>query len=264
MAVLDEYPGIGVVVRVHGGIVDEYPDPNPKRAPFCPSTSAYILCRDDTEFSVSLAVDEWYDFSRDEDHNLWFAVTVDGDRLKASCMITKEMVAASHGRARQSLDKTSPLSDARTGVSFVEKFRFPIMERRGADRHPQDNHAASNTGERNKRELGVIEVRVQRIVIREPVGVNAGPSLFDCFSIAERAMRGEDTTELERSVNRRAESRKVDRVQGDLGAIAIYRFLYRPRGILERLRLIPPLPPLPASTGERSAAELQDRKRRRQ
>ncbi|KAK8004591.1 conidiation protein 6 [Apiospora arundinis] len=102
MAVLNGLPGIGVVVRVNGSLANEYPapDPNPPRFAFRKCTSAYILSSDDVEFSVGLAVDELYDFSLDEDYQLRFRVTIDGDRLEAECMISKDQVAAGHGRAR--------------------------------------------------------------------------------------------------------------------------------------------------------------------
>ncbi|KAK8058004.1 hypothetical protein PG994_008452 [Apiospora phragmitis] len=72
MAALDSYPGIGVMVRVRGRMAAEYPVPASQlgRTPICPSTHAYIESFDDAEFSVSLAVDELYDFARDEDHRL--------------------------------------------------------------------------------------------------------------------------------------------------------------------------------------------------
>ncbi|KAK8113546.1 hypothetical protein PG984_014072 [Apiospora sp. TS-2023a] len=130
MAVLDEVPGIGVVVRVRGLIAEEYSgrlaqqDP----LPFRPSTSTYIESFDDAEFSVDFAVDRLYDFARDELHYLQFAVTVDGSRLKAVCDISWQDAAAGHGRARNSLDRTASY-DAQRCNCYVEKFRFPIVER---------------------------------------------------------------------------------------------------------------------------------------
>ncbi|KAK6815751.1 hypothetical protein PG987_016517 [Apiospora arundinis] len=82
-----------------------------------------------SQFSVGLTVDELYNFSLDEDHQLRFRGRVDSDRLEAECMISKDQVAAGHGRARRSLDKTTPSYSARSGTSFVQKFRFPIIAR---------------------------------------------------------------------------------------------------------------------------------------
>ncbi|KAK8857330.1 hypothetical protein PGQ11_013242 [Apiospora arundinis] len=131
MAVLNGLPGIGVVVRANGSLANEYPapNPNPPRFAFRKCTSIYILSSDDVKFSVGLAVDELYDFSLDEDYQLRFRVTVDGDRLEAECMISKDQVAAGYGRAYRSLDKTTPSYDVRSGTSFVQKFRFPIIAR---------------------------------------------------------------------------------------------------------------------------------------
>ncbi|KAK7936123.1 hypothetical protein PG985_001618 [Apiospora marii] len=131
MAVLDEVPGVGVLVRVRGRIAQEYPDrrappgPLPHRPP---STTIYIESFDDAEFSVEFAVDELYDFSRDEGHYLKFAVAVDGTRLKAACDISREDVAAGHGRARNALDRATSW-DAQKVNCYAEKFRFPIVER---------------------------------------------------------------------------------------------------------------------------------------
>ncbi|KAK8034062.1 hypothetical protein PG993_009057 [Apiospora rasikravindrae] len=128
MAVLDHIPGIGVVVRIRGDIVEEYPGPQPYPGAVCPYTSKFIESFDDTEFSVGIAVDELYDFARDEDHCLCFSVTVDGERLAASCDITQENVTAGYGRARRTVDRAASY-DEWTGCSYVQKFRFPIVER---------------------------------------------------------------------------------------------------------------------------------------
>ncbi|KAK8064222.1 hypothetical protein PG996_008874 [Apiospora saccharicola] len=134
MAVLDEVPGIGVVVRTRGRIVEEHSgsglaqQQGPAALPFGPSTSTYIESFDDPEFSVDFAVDQLYDFARDELHCLQFAVTVDSSRLKAVCDISWQDVAAGHGRARNSLDRTAA-HDAQRLNCYVEKFRFPIVER---------------------------------------------------------------------------------------------------------------------------------------
>ncbi|KAK7968093.1 uncharacterized protein PG986_002370 [Apiospora aurea] len=197
MAVLDEIPGIGVVVRVGGLIANEYPVPAGSQElarTICPSTYTYIESSDNTEFSVGVAVDELYDFSRGEDHRLHFSVTVDGDRLAASCGITRENVRAGYGRARDSMDRATSF-DARKGYSYVQKFRFPIVDR--GDDSQQSRSVKGETGN-GERDWGIIEVRVYRVVRRKPVGIRSGPSLFDCFNVAEMVRTGNDTTELER------------------------------------------------------------------
>ncbi|KAK8064989.1 hypothetical protein PG997_011736 [Apiospora hydei] len=185
MAVLDEIPGIGVVVRVGGLIVEEYHVPAGSQElvrTICPFTYTYIVSSDDTEFSVGIAVDELYDFSRSEDHRLHFSVTVDGDRLAASCGITRENVRAGYGRARDSVVRATSF-DARRGYSRRQPAK-PLCEGRNREW---------------RKGLGNHRVRVYRVVRRKPVGIRSGPSLFDCFNVAEMARTGNDTTELERA-----------------------------------------------------------------
>lgn len=118
------------MVRVRGRIAREYPGRQSQPGPllFRPSTSTYIESFDDAGVSIDFAVDQLYDFARDEEHYLQFAVTVDGNRLKAVCDIDQADVAVGHGRARKSLDRTASY-DGQKRNCYVQKFRFPIVER---------------------------------------------------------------------------------------------------------------------------------------
>ncbi|KAK8013070.1 hypothetical protein PG991_010445 [Apiospora marii] len=192
MAVLDEVPGVGVVVRVRGRIAQEYPDRRTQPGPLPhrpPSTTIYIESFDDAEFSVEFAVDESNDFARDEGHYLKFALAVDGTRLKAVCDISREDVAVGHGRARNSLDRATSWDGQKVNC-YVEKFRFPIVER---------DHRGGRYVVASKKDWGAIEVRVSRVVERQPAArPRRDLSLFDCIKVAEMARRGDDTTEFER------------------------------------------------------------------
>ncbi|KAK8112274.1 uncharacterized protein PG998_008731 [Apiospora kogelbergensis] len=71
MVVLDEYPGIEVLVRNNGLIVKEYPVPGidwtlyGSHGPIFPGVCAYVESSEAGGFSVGITVDREYDFSRD-------------------------------------------------------------------------------------------------------------------------------------------------------------------------------------------------------
>lgn len=222
MAVLDDHPGISVVVRLHGGeAIKEDPCPLRKQAkqPDVPPTMASIQSFDDAEFSVAFTVDDTYDFSRgcdiagSGDHCLRFQVKLDGGLLRAECDIGRQDVAAGHGLARGSVDRAMTAYDRKSGLGFTHKFRFPIMEKGGyswsssllAIAFPLDPSATdwygtepqkwtvrgrrrppgimpSTTGER-----GLIEVSVSRV----PLGNEPG-SIRSLVSFLERGVQDVD------------------------------------------------------------------------
>lgn len=118
MVVLDEYPGIEVVVRNNGLIVKDNPVPGidwtryGSHGSIFPGVSAYVESSEAGAFSVSITVDRKYDFSRDQNHLLCFSTWMESRNPKDKRIITKQHVAAGHGRAHVSCDITLSYRDS--------------------------------------------------------------------------------------------------------------------------------------------------------
>ncbi|KAK8099878.1 hypothetical protein PG999_010252 [Apiospora kogelbergensis] len=192
VVVLDEYPGIEVVIRNNGLIVKDYPVPGidwtryGSHGSIFPGVSAYVESSEAGAFSVSITVDRKYDFSRDQNHLLCFSTWMESRNPKDKRIITKQHVAAGHGRAHVSCDITLSYRDS------WEILGSPIGERGFGGRQPSDI-VRSPTGEPSL--CGTIHVCVSRVAMVKPERPEL--TLQDAYNIADMDRRGIDTTNLE-------------------------------------------------------------------
>ncbi|KAK8064990.1 hypothetical protein PG997_011737 [Apiospora hydei] len=256
MAILEKIPGIQVAVKVDDRVATEYPNTDPQhRRGFRPVSCVYTESVDDARLTVELAVDESYNFARDEGHHLLFRVEVDGARCgKTECEVTKEQVAGSQGGCeRVSLDAAR---ERRDGYEYLQKFRFAAMRKANDDNSDREEASAIDT----KRDLGIILVNVFRCVPQKPGDVRSEPTLHDLFRIAEAYGSGNDDygSRLERRAAKRA--KEPFRV---VGPFASFKFIYRQTALLREAGVLPPTPPAVAVNNQ-DDVEPSDQVSRRQ
>ncbi|KAK7936126.1 hypothetical protein PG985_001621 [Apiospora marii] len=247
MAILEEVPGVQVFVQVKGRIATEYPNPDSQqqqqeRTPNgCPVVDRYIESFDNGHFAIVTEVGLTHDFNY-KNHALSFHVYVDG-RYKVNNCTSKEYVWAGAGR------RTVPgpvMLDEKNGKVVQRRLKFSsvtTVEDDQGDRVKRDKKKAKN--------LGVIEVQVFRIVLREVTSFQTGKATRrQDLELSEKALKGKVISHgasygrLEASVP--ARNYESDDIPEDGGPIAVYRFFYRSREALKQELIIPRSPSPPA------------------
>lgn len=107
MAVLEDVPGIKVVVTVAGEDAIEYDDPNDadRERPAWPTSSKYIECVDDAEFSIKAFITSDYAWGY-QNHNLRINFTADGNHIRGT-LVTSEDDHCIHVKGPESYCNTT-------------------------------------------------------------------------------------------------------------------------------------------------------------
>ncbi|KAI1781403.1 hypothetical protein F4818DRAFT_398916 [Hypoxylon cercidicola] len=247
MAVLEDVPGIKVVVVVAGNEANEYDDPNAadQEHSACPISSKYIECVDGAEFSVKAYVNKDYAWGY-RDHSLVQRFTVDGKHLQSP-------VIKQFDRECTHVEGYQGYCD-RTKQWFCQKCKFSVIstvDDAKNDRIKSDIKLAEH--------LGMIQVTISRcIVTKHHVPPGHGPSIksIDKWELAEKSLKGRAMshgTSFSTQEKTRPQNTVTTRVlEEDGGPIAIFRFHYRSRDALKREMVIPRSP----SPGSRPVAQM--------
>ncbi|KAK7968094.1 uncharacterized protein PG986_002371 [Apiospora aurea] len=229
MAILKGNTGVQVYVRVGGRIAKEYrdPDPPPPTQNRCPVMCKYIDSLTNLPFVIDTYVDPNYDFSY-KNHTLSFHVYVDGKYMVNNCT-GKEYVLAGCGYRSVS----GPVMMDEQGANVVQqKFRFSPVKTGWTT----IGEIAYRGTRRKARDIGVIEVQVFRIILREVTGSQRGSALRgQDLELSEKALKGKAISHgascgKVEAPRQQTKNHEWDDIPEDRGPIAVYRFLYRSRG----------------------------------
>ncbi|KAK6953414.1 hypothetical protein Daesc_005718 [Daldinia eschscholtzii] len=96
MAVLEDVPGIEVVVQVAGRDAIEYEDPNASeretRGATCPTSTKYIECIDGAEFSIRTTITNAYQWGHHSKSAVKLRFRMDGNAIDGSVLKAKDMI----------------------------------------------------------------------------------------------------------------------------------------------------------------------------
>lgn len=96
MAILDDVPGIKVTVQVNDQDAVEYDDPAASELDsICPTSSKYIECLDDAQFTIRSHVTSEYKWGY-KDHCLNFRARADGASLMGVVCKEEDMIYGTH------------------------------------------------------------------------------------------------------------------------------------------------------------------------
>ncbi|XDG01518.1 hypothetical protein ABKA04_001133 [Annulohypoxylon sp. FPYF3050] len=238
MAILEELPGLRVVVSVAGRDAIEYDDPDASEqspgAADCPTSSKYIECVDGANFSVKYFITNDYRWDY-ESNALDLDLTVDGTRIRGVILNKDRGATECETKNKESYDQEKQQWQG-------QKLKFSAVttvDDVSKDRIKNDMKIAKN--------LGTIVVKVYRcfnqgVCIpkhdRHKVAQAAG------YELSEKTLKGKaishgtsfsapETIHAPRFVN----AKHLDK-----GPIAVFRFHYRSRDALKREMIIPRSP----------------------
>ncbi|XXG96764.1 hypothetical protein Hte_003055 [Hypoxylon texense] len=256
MAVLEDVPGFKVVVVVAGEKATEYDDPNDadRERPAWPTSSKYIECIDDAEFSVKAYITGDYAWGY-RNHELRMDVTADGHQV-SSKLRTRYDDPRVHFKGRETYCN-------RTQQWVRQKCKFSAIstvDDAKEERVKSDIKIA--------KDLGLIEVKIWRCI-------RVGPSAYQSSSPQPHVERNNKLELAEKSLKGRATSHgtsfssaqetikplrycTANTLDEDGGPIAEFRFNYRSRDALKREMVIPRSPsPDSEPLARMSRAELE-------
>ncbi|RYO84202.1 hypothetical protein DL764_009368 [Monosporascus ibericus] len=247
MAVLDEVRGIFVSIQAAGKDLKELnAQQHPGQGKSCPTLTAYVEAVDNAEFAIRLAVDQTYAWGLPH-HGLAFFIKVDGKRVRGRVLEGPHIISCGpwvktvrgqcdpHGGSGRWLEKRFKFRE----VSIVEE----------------------ETGVSATDELGVVQVKVCRVKVGQPLGE---PPLYgagepDSFELSENSLKGKAishvTSYSEARDFRFPSARHLERYPGDTGPIAIFQFRYQSREALKQKFVALRTPNPPSTVGGLPKAE---------
>ncbi|KAI5855615.1 hypothetical protein GGS23DRAFT_589605 [Durotheca rogersii] len=238
MAVLDEFPGIRVTVKINGQTAPELADPNiaEQEPANHPTSSKYIECINGANFAVRLCVTDDYDW-KPRGHALRLQVDVDGKSIISHIIREKDLW---HGVYKT--DVKGPMTyDVATRQWKDGRCKFSVVrtvDDSKIDRVKRDVKVTKS--------LGQIQVFVFRCIYlgsTDPVphyytNVYTGTLEFSEKSLKGKAVsHGMSLSSLKTVPAPRTCS--VKDLEADGGPIAEYRFHYRSRDALRQEMIIP-------------------------
>ncbi|KAI1765109.1 hypothetical protein GGR53DRAFT_465769 [Hypoxylon sp. FL1150] len=250
MAVLEDVPGLKVVVIVAGNEATEYDDPNDvEREPSaCPTSSKYIECTDDAEFSIKAYITRDYAWGY-RNHALSARLKVDGQHIRSTFHTERDK--------NYILFSGRELYCATTKQWYLHRCKFSAIstiDDAEEQRIKSDIKIAKN--------LGVIEVKFRRCIPlhkNEPRDKQRGINSSDKLELAEKSLKGRAMSHGT-SFSSRREKVEVHSTYNleYIDEIALFRFHYRSRDAL-RKEMVIPRSPSPSSTplAEMPRAELE-------
>ncbi|KAK5631835.1 hypothetical protein RRF57_007549 [Xylaria bambusicola] len=254
MAIIGEVPGIKVTVQVNGEDATEHIDPHASKSdvdddPECPVISRYIESIDDAEFSITLAVDDDTYGWRDVYHDSVVAiVNVDGQVIVRPIIKPRRGVWVVAG-----VDIYSEESNQwyRKPLKFSA---ITIVEDQSAKEFKKGMKAAQSAG--------LIQIAFERHVSgKKLTPLQKSFNSIDTLEVAEKALKNNFISHSisyvvpsiwiftlintgprsfgERKVIQKPNMWACKRVSTDQGPIAIFRFMYKSRELLEEELIIP-------------------------
>ncbi|RYP54010.1 hypothetical protein DL768_001160 [Monosporascus sp. mg162] len=247
MAVLDEVRGIFVSIQAAGKDLEELgAQHHPGQGKSCPTLTTYVEAVDNAEFAIRLAVDHTYAWGVPH-HGLAFFIKVDGRRIRGrilegphitSCGPWVKIIRGQcgpHGGSGRWLEK---------------RFKFREV-----------NIVGEETGASATEALGMVQVKVCRVKVGQPLGE---PPLYgvgepDSFELSEKSLKDKAishvTSYSEARSFRLPSTRHLERHSGDTGPIAIFQFRYGSREALQKESVLPRTPDPPSTVGGLPNAE---------
>ncbi|KAI1373400.1 hypothetical protein F4677DRAFT_429524 [Hypoxylon crocopeplum] len=266
MAIIEDVPGVEVVVQIGGSDAVEYDDPNPSDqeqlgAAEHSTVSKYIECVDNAEFTVKARITGDYEWGY-RDHELCVRFYVDGKFFFGQVLGERHL----EGGLMDVYANGHQSYCTRTKQWLLQRCKFsPIstVDDSKKDRVKSDLKIA--------KDLGFIEAKVFRCIY---LGLTDSrpSSVRDTkkFELAEKSLKGRAMshgTSFSLSTSTKTPNRycNVEELAEDNGPIAIFRFHYRSRDALRREMVIPRTPsPSPSpdpnakpEIGRMSRAELE-------
>ncbi|OTB13772.1 hypothetical protein K445DRAFT_158486 [Daldinia sp. EC12] len=270
MAVLEDVPGIEVVVQVAGRDAIEYEDPNASeretRDATCPTSTKYIECIDGAEFSIRTTITNGYQWGHSKSA-VELRFRIDGNAIDGSVLMTKDMINGVVTKIKEG--QKSYCTQINKWV--LQKFKFSavdVVDDSKKERIEDDIKIA--------RHLGLIEVRIFRCIHlhlgRQPPTLRR-PTLKqgDKLELAEKSLKGKaishGTSLSSRKCVPAPNTCKVRYPDGLNKPVAVFQFHYRSRDALKREMVIPrtpsPGPGLKREVTQMSRAELEQLARER-
>ncbi|RYP11123.1 hypothetical protein DL765_007872 [Monosporascus sp. GIB2] len=222
MAILDEVRGISVTIQATDKELEELgAQRHPGQGKSCPTLTTYAEAVHSAEFAIRLTVNDTYAWGLPH-HGLAFFVKADGKRVRGRILEGRRITSC--GPWDKSIrGQCEP--DGGSGQWLEKRFKFPRAE--------EEETGASTTDE-----LGMIQVKVCRVKVGQPLGE---PPLYgagepDSFELSEKSPKGRAISHVtpysEARSFRPPSTRHLEPHPGDTGPIANFQFRYRSRGHL--------------------------------
>ncbi|KAI0554991.1 hypothetical protein F4679DRAFT_595449 [Xylaria curta] len=252
MAILNDVPGVEVTVQIAGKGAVEYDPEEEERHSLaknatCPTTTKYIECIDEADFSIKIAASHRYAWGY-KGHSLAFGVWIDGNLILAR-LISKpgDMIIRNQDAFCSQSQQWKRYKLGFSAVSTTDDCR--------EERVAQDRKVA--------RRLGRIRVVVKRCIKLglKPVTTRILANHTQKFELAEKSTKGKAISHgTAFSSMEGAEVGKYvyhcEYLPGDHGPLAVFDFLYRSRDALQKMLIIPRDPSSP-SFAELSPVEIE-------
>ncbi|KAI0006711.1 hypothetical protein F4779DRAFT_552811 [Xylariaceae sp. FL0662B] len=250
MAIIEDIPGIKVVVCIRGWECNEYEDPDvaENHPDYPPSSSKFIESVDDTELSIYIDVNADYEWGY-KDHILAFDIYVDGNFISGKLIRSSDL---KNGKCdREVLGR---YQRDMFGSWHVRKLRFSAVrtvDDTTKERISRDSKIAKT--------LGVVEVRVCRCMLNGPSNHRREPVHSKSFELAEKSLKGRAVSHGTLfAAGERCGKRNIydtTDLSEDNGPIGVFRFHYRSRRALQQMLIIPNSPPRSPTLAALSEAE---------
>ncbi|KAI1483800.1 hypothetical protein F4774DRAFT_104262 [Daldinia eschscholtzii] len=238
MAVLEDVPGIEVVVQVAGRDAIEYEDPNASeretRDATCPTSTKYIECIDGAEFSIRTTITNAYQWGHNK-NGVDLRLRVDGNAIYGSVLMARDMI---NGVVTK-IKKGQKSYCTRINKWVLQRFKFSavdVVDDSKKDRIEDDIKIAKH--------LGLIEVRIFRCI---PLGSRPAAMMRPTFKqgdkleLAEKSLKGKaishGTSLSSRECVPAPRPCKVMYPDGLNNPIAVFQFHYRSRGMTDKYEL---------------------------
>ncbi|KAK2001852.1 hypothetical protein LX36DRAFT_652853 [Colletotrichum falcatum] len=261
MAIIRDFPGVKVTVRVDGQDAIEYDDPdglendpNLKSARW--RTFRYVESKDDAFFSIHYQVDNCYRWEG-PDHAFALTLYIDGKRVDGVVCEAKRFLNSNPFYVwENTIEGSRQGSSTVLGHVRLNKFKFSkvtTLDDAANDRVKADTKKAKS--------MGVIEVFIYPMIITGPsryTGRDHHYAQNDNFEIAEKALKGRAVSHGTSFADGGFVSQRptVSAEYLNYNPIAAFSFKYRSRDALHK-ELIIPKSPSPEPIAGLSEAEIR-------
>ncbi|KAK1596120.1 uncharacterized protein LY79DRAFT_80081 [Colletotrichum navitas] len=262
MAIIRDFPGVKVTVRVDGRDATEYDDPdgfetdtNRKNARW--RTFRYIESKDDAFFSIRYQVDNSHRWEG-PDHAFALTLYVDGKRADGTVCEAQRFLNHDPFYVWEGIIEGSRQRSITSSYDRLNKFKFSKVT---TFDDAANDRVKADTAKANL--LGVIEVFIYPIIITGPSRYTNSRHYHDAqdgnFEIAEKALKGRAVSHGTSFADGGIVSRRptvTAEYLNNYNPIAAFSFKYRSRDALHK-ELIIPRSPSPEPIAGLSEAEIR-------
>ncbi|KAI0458393.1 hypothetical protein F5B21DRAFT_25470 [Xylaria acuta] len=237
MAILDDVPGIEVIVQVAGTDAVEYDADEEEskslaESTTCPTVTKYIECTDRVDFAIKIVASRHYAWGY-KGHDLQFKLSIDGNA------ITRRFIS---GPGKTITINSTTAFCPQSQEWKIYKFGFSAVSTTDDSREErvaQDRELAKH--------LGLIRIDVRRCIRQPHTSAKARRRLANYaqkFELAEKSMKGKAISHgaafsSTRSIPAPMHTHSFKLLPEDHGPIAVFHFIYQSKDALQKNLIIP-------------------------